>query len=249
MIRSVIIEDEIYSRELLEQMLIEFCPDVQIVGKAIDVASGIALIKDAQPALVFLDVEMPGGNGFEVLNAFEKVSFKVVFVTGYDHYAIKAIRYSAIDYLLKPINLDDLEAAVQRVSKIPKSQEENISLLKKQIDTNPEKITQLILSDSKNHQVLKIEDIQYLEANRTYAIFYLENGQKQIATNSLQFYEELLPKATFFRIHKTYLVNCLLVDKVDVGRGGMVHLKNGVALPIAYRRKAAFLRFLNALSK
>ncbi len=247
MIKVVIIEDEVNSREVLEQMLTEYCPTIKLLGIAVDVASGIGLIKEVKPDLVFLDVEMPGGTGFDILNEFEAPDFRVIFVTGYDHYAIKAIRYSAIDYLLKPINLTDLEEAVTRLDKLAKPSKKSLSLLQDNINKDPKDFEQFVVSDNKKHKVLKVDDILFVEAERTYVVFHLSSGQKLVATHPLQYYEEMLPSTSFFRIHKSYLVNCKKVEKLETGRGGPVHLNEGIVLPVAFRRKPAFVRFLGSV--
>ena len=247
MIKAIIIEDEINSRELLQQMLTAYCKNVHLAGSAVDVPSGIELIKQVQPELVFLDVEIPGGTGFDILNAFENANFKVIFVTGYEHYAIKAIKYAAIDYILKPINLDELVEAVAKITIAPLSYQKNLAFLKDQIDKSPDELNQFILSGSKGHRVIKIENIIFVEAERTYVTFHMNDDQKYVAANPLNFYEDLLPDASFFRIHKSYIINCKKVVKLENGRGGPVHLNGGAVLPVAFRRKPAFVRFLDGV--
>ncbi len=248
MIRAVIIEDEENSRELLRQMLEEYCQDVQVAGFGVDVPSGIALIDQIQPDVVFLDVEMPGGDGFSVLDAFTEPSFKVVFVTGYDHYAIKAIKYAALDYLLKPIHLDELIETVEKVKKESSYHQDNIRFLKEQVRKPADEINQIMLYGNKEHTVIKIEDVLFVEAERSYVTFHLTERQKYIASKPLTYYEELLPESSFFRIHKSYLVNGKKVIRLDSGRSGAVHLIEGVVLPVATRRKPAFLRFLDHIA-
>jgi len=245
MIRAIVIEDEIYSRKLLQKMLESYCDDIEVLGAAIDVPSGIELINQTNPDLIFLDVEIPGGTGFDVLNAFENPTFKTIFVTGYDHYAIKAIKYSAIDYLLKPINLIDLKNAIQRLRKSHLHQRENIRFLNEVIKSKTTSIEKIILSDTKKHIVIRLENIIFIKAEGTYVTFHLEGAIKHTTINPLSYYEELLPDNKFFRIHKSYLVNTQKIQKIETGRGGMVHLGEGFALPVAARRKSAFIKFLN----
>lgn len=247
MIEAIIIEDEQNSQELLQQMLEEYCSEIKIMGIADDVVSGISLINQVQPTIVFLDVEMPGGTGFDVLKAFDDPDFMVIFVTGYDHYAIKAIKYAAIDYLLKPVSLVELRAAIERVKSKESFQKENIRYLSgsDELTQNPKKI---ILPGHKKYTIIKVEDIVYLESEGPYVTFYLSNNLKYTAINPLQFYEETLPQSSFFRIHKSFLINGSKITRVETGRGGLVHLENGATLPVAVRRKPAFMKFLDKIA-
>ncbi len=248
MINAIIIEDEVNSRDLLQQMLEEYCEDVNLLGLAQDVSSGIELIKKTNPDIVFLDIEMPGGNGFDILDVFNAPKFKVIFTTGYNHYAIKAIKYAALDYLLKPINLRELRQALEKAKNSSNAYQNSLSFFKNNVTKEPEEIDQIVVSDNKTHQVIKISDIVFIEAHRSYAIFHLDNSQKLTTAYPLQYYEGILPEDCFFRIHKSYLVNCLNVVKLESGRGGAVHLSGGVVLPVAFRRKPAFVKFLDKIA-
>jgi len=248
MIKSIIIEDEKHSQDLLSIMLNQYCDDIQVEGIAGDVVSGIHLIKSIRPDLVFLDVELSGGTGFDVLNSFEHPSFKVIFVTGYDHYALKAIKYSALDYLLKPVNLSELRKSIKKLQNAAEGYSNNFQHLKNNLDSPNEGLKQIVLSDSKSYRVLKIDNIVFVEAERSYVIFHLVDNSKFVAVNTLTHYVDILPKPNFFRIHKSYIINCSKVSKIETGRGGPVHLDGGNILPIAFRRKPAFIRFLDSIS-
>lgn len=248
MVKAIIIEDEIHSQVLMKQMLEEYCEDILLLGIAADVQSGISLIKEKKPDVIFLDVEIPGGSGFDILNAFETPDFKVIFATGYDHYAIKAIKHSAIDYLLKPVNLTELQLAINKIKSQTQSSAKKIHFLRENIKKEPSEINQIVLSDNKRHNIIKIKDILYIESDGAYVSFHLINGFKYTIANSLHFYEELLPENNFFRIHKSYLINGQMIDKLEIdGRGGTVHLSGHISLPVAVRRKPAFVKFLNRI--
>lgn len=247
MIKAIIIEDELNNRELLHQMLTEYCEEVDVVGMAVNVSSGIEMIKELNPEVIFLDIEIPGGTGFDILKAFDRPSFKIIFVTGYDHYAIKAIKYAALDYLLKPVELGELREAIEKVKLSKEIYLKKIDFFKDQIGKTPEETRNIVLSNYNQHKIIKFEDIVFVEAERTYSTFHLDGDKTQIASNPMNFYEDLLPKSNFFRIHKSYIINCLKVEKLDAGRGGQVHLVNGSSIPIAFRRKSAFIRFLEKL--
>ncbi len=248
MVKAVIIDDEINSRELLFNMLTNYCERVEIVGMAKDVRSGIEIIKQKKPQLVFLDIEMPGGNGFDILNALENINFKVVFVTGYDQYAIKAIKYAALDYILKPVDLHELKSAVEKAKSELLGQDDKIKFLQSAYN-NPAKINnQIVISSYNNHSIINLNDILYFKAMDGYSVVFAENESKHIATYSLAYFEELLPSNQFFRIHKSYLINCKKVIGFDAGRGGNVSIQNTISLPIATRRKSLFVSFMNSLN-
>ena len=248
MIKAVVIDDEINSRELLHHMLLEHCEKVEVLGMGKDVSSGIKVIQQTKPQLVFLDIEMPGGNGFDILNAFDKIPFKVVFVTGYDQYAIKAIKYAALDYILKPVDLDELKAAVEKAKSEIIDQENQIKFLQENYTKTSKKQDQIIISSRNNHSIVNLSDILYFEAMDGYSIVFVEPDIKHISSHPLSYYEEILPINQFFRIHKSHLINCTKVTGYDSGRGGNVSLNNDISLPIATRRKSLFTTFLNRLN-
>ncbi len=248
MIKAIVIDDEINSRELLHNMLTNHCENVEVLGMAKDVSSGIEIILQKNPQLVFLDIEMPGGNGFDILNALEDINFKVVFVTGYDQYAIKAIKYAALDYILKPVDLDELKSAVEKANSEILNQENKIRFLQENYNDSSRKLDQIIISTHNNHNIINLDDIVYLEAMDGYSIVFVEPDIKHISSHPLSYYEELLPINQFFRIHKSHLINCNKVTGFDAGRGGNVSLTNKVNLPIATRRKSLFTTFINRLN-
>ena len=243
MIKSVIIDDEVNSREVLIKMIMNYCEGVTVIGSAIDVSSGIELIVEHQPDLVFLDIEMPGGDGFSILNAFDVINFKIIFVTGYDEYAVKAFKYAALDYLLKPIALKDLENAIQRAKMMIENQAFNIRFLHSRLskpESSPDKI---LIPAQGGHLIVEWEEIIKIEASGNYVYFHQVNGKRHLVGYPLSHYEELLPPDIFFRIHKSFIINCQKVNLIENGRGGRVFLEDGSYLKIATRRKKAFLDF------
>ena len=242
--KAILIEDEKNSRELLRTAIDNFVDGIEIVGEAEDVVSGISSIHEYKPDLVFLDIELPDGTGFDILDGCAELDFSVIFVTAFDTYAIKAIRYSAIDYLTKPLDLEDLEQAVKRVISKKASQKENIRFLKDRI-LKPEEAEEKIIVPSHNgYEMIKLNDIIAIEAENNYVFFILEDGRKLLASQALSYYEDLLPEHSFFRIHKSHIINFKKVTSVEPGRMGKALLSNGKALDIAARRKAAFLTYL-----
>lgn len=245
MIKAIIIDDEPNSRELLSNMLEHYIKNIQVIGEAIDVNSGIELIQKNRPDVVFLDIEMPGGDGFSILDAVSPIDFKVIFITGYEQYAIKAIKYAALDYLLKPVDLQELEVAIQRISTINES--DQLNFFKETFQNKKQDFERLILPGHKKHTVVDFKQIIKIEASGNYVIFHLENKEQRIATHSLSYYESLLPSNLFFRIHKSYIINCQKVKSYEDGRAGKVFLSDGSKLDVAARRKANFKKLLNQL--
>jgi len=242
MLKVIIIEDELNSRELLSNMIKNYCEDIELIGEAVDVQSGVKLIKETLPDLVLLDIEIKGGTGFDLLDRLRDISFSVIFVTGYDQYAIKAIKYAALDYILKPIDLRELRAAIGRAKEqlnFVKQKRQFLLDSKKEEDND---LTKIVLSDRDQYSILNFAEIIYLKASGGYVEFILEEGFKKIASYSLKHYESLLPESIFFRIHHSYLINLTKVEGFESGRTGNVKLKGGHLLSIAARRKVEFTK-------
>ena len=244
MLTAIIIDDESNSRNALRQKLSNHCPDVMIIAECENGEEGIKNIEEKKPDIVFLDVEMPRMNGFTMLQQLQNKNFEVIFITAYDHYAIKAIKFSALDYLLKPVEVEDLKTAVEKVTQKRKQPAAN---------NRVELLLQNFLDEKKEHQRIAIssmegllfvptEDIIYLEANSNYTSFFLTGNRKIIATKTLKDFEELLPASIFIRIHHSYLINKNGVEKYIRGDGGQVLMKNGVMLDVARRKKDEFMK-------
>ena len=240
----MIIDDEPNSRELLKNMLNKYCPEVEVVGEGVDVKTGISVLQLEQPDIVFLDIEMPGGTGFNILNALDNQSFNLIFVTGYDKYAIKAIKYAALDYILKPVGLKELKMAVLKAQQNDLTLPHQIRYLESHLSQS-KKFDTLILPDKQNHQVLNFDDIYHLDAEGNYSVFHLSDGKELISSYALSYYEKILTPPQFFRIHKSHIINMDKISKFAGGRTGSVLLQNGKKLDIAARRKAAFLQIMN----
>jgi len=241
---AVLIDDESSSRNSLRQKLVTHCPDITIVAECESGEDGIKAIQTNDPDIVFLDVEMPRMNGFVMLQQLEQRSFELIFTTAYDHYAISAIRFSALDYLVKPIEIKTLKEAVERAKE------------KIQTDLPNQRIETLLhnLIDEKNvHnriaipsleglQFIEITDIIYLEAESNYSFIYLQNATRITVSKTLKDFEELLPSHTFIRIHHSYIINKNHVRKYLKGEGGQVLMSNGKLLDVARRKKEDFMK-------
>lgn len=249
MIRTIIIEDEPVSREMLTLMLQRHKNDIEIIDTCSNPTDGIASIAKHQPDLIFLDIQMPKMNGFDMLKKIPSINFEVIFTTAFDQYAINAIRISALDYLLKPVDDDDLVAAIDKCreriqSKKPGSQFEN--LFNNLLNKNPLDKT-LALAASDGISFVKMSDILRVEANGRYAKFYLLNKQTILVSKTLGDFEEILSANQFFRIHDSSIINLNHVKKYIRGDGGTVVLSDDTELDVARRRKEDFMKLIPKL--
>ncbi len=241
MIKAVIIDDEAESRNAVSNILKNYCKDIEILGEADDVASGITLIKKKKPKVVFLDIQMPDGSGFNLLESFDNLDFHVVFITAYDQYAIKAIKFSALDYILKPIDPQQLINAVEKVKKITpvkiQSPERIINLL-----NNKRNITKIALPTLNGFRFVNIKDIIRCESDNNYTNFYLQTTEQLIVTRTLKEYEIMLKDDSFVRVHQSHLVNLDFVEQYIKGDGGTVIMSDGSEVDISRRKKENFLK-------
>lgn len=240
MLKAVIIEDESSSREILRNYLAKYCKNVNVLGEAASVKEGLELLAQTQPDVVFLDVEMPFGNAFDLLDQLPERSFETVFVTAYNSYALEALNNHAAYYLMKPINIDDLIKSVSYVTEI-KEKENALEdrILMSKLNKAEGKIT---LPQQDGFQVLNISEILYCKADDNYTEIYLEN-KKLLVSKTLKYFEEALTDYPFARIHKSYLVNVNEVIKYRKGKGGSVIVSNGKELLVSASRKKQLLSY------
>lgn len=239
-LRTIIVEDEANSREILRNYIAKYCDGVKLLGEASNIDEGLALIQQHQPDLVFLDVEMPFGNAFDLLDKIPDRAFETVFVTAYNQYAMDALNNHAAYYLMKPINIDELIKAVDYVKEI--KEKENAldgQVLKARTIKAEGKIT---LPQLDGFQVLEVGDIFFCKADDNYTEIYLEH-KKIVVSKTLKYFEEALTDFSFARIHKSYLVNVGEVVKYKRGKGGSVVLSNGKELSVSASKKAALLSY------
>lgn len=240
-LKSIIVEDEETSRKILRNYLTKYCPNVAILGEASNVEEALVLIRNTQLDLVFLDVEMPYGNAFDLLDKVGDIDFETVFVTAYDHYAIDALNAHASYYLMKPISIDELIKAVDYVSEI-KTKEEALQdqvLIPKTATVNG-KIT---IPQQDGFEVLETADIMYCKADDNYTEIYLNNNKKKLVSKTLKYFEEALLESGFARVHKSYLVNVNEVTKYVKGKGGSVVLSNGKQIMVSASKKSNLLSY------
>lgn len=240
MLQAILVEDEANSREILRNYIAKYCPEVNLVGEASSIKEGLALIKENNLDLVFLDVEMPFGNAFDLLDQVPDRTFETVFVTAYNHYALDALNNHAAYYLMKPISIDELIKAVDYVKEI--RQKEN-ALEDKILKTNLKSVEgKITLPQLDGFQVLNIADIIYCKADDNYTEIYLEN-KKIVVSKTLKYFEDALLEFPFARIHKSYLVNVNEVVKYVKGKGGSVIVSNGKELLVSSSKKKDLLAY------
>jgi two-component system LytT family response regulator len=242
MLKGIIIDDELKSRESLQILIQDFCEGVEVCALCQNVSEGIAAIDLHKPDVVFLDIQMQRETGFDLLNRLDKIDFELIFTTAHSEYAIKAFRFSAIDYLLKPIDLTDLQAALEKVRKkknygISQRLEHLIYNLK---PTASQKY-KLALPTSDGLLFVKIDEILYCEAEGNYTQIHLTNGTKHLVSRTLKEYDDMLTEQDFFRIHNSYLINLNLIKNYVRGEGGYVVMTNGKSLDVSRRKKESFL--------
>ena len=239
-LKAVIVEDEANSREILRSYLAKYCENVTLLGEGATIEEGLAQIKKHRPDLVFLDVEMPFGNAFDLLDQLPERSFETVFVTAYNQYAMDALNHHAAYYLMKPINIDELIKAVDYVRAI--KEKENAldgQVLQARSVRAEGKIT---LPQQDGFQVLEVSDIYFCKADDNYTEIYLEK-KKIVVSKTLKYFEDALQSYSFARIHKSYLVNVSEVVKYKKGKGGSVVLSNGKELSVSASKKADLLSY------
>lgn len=245
LMRTLIIDDENECRRATRLIAEKYCPDLQIVGEADGVASGVTAINELQPDLVLLDIQMQDGTGFDLIKNYETIPFKIIFITSFDQYALQAFQLSALDYLLKPIEPELLIKAVHKAHTydVRHTIKQQVEI---QLGTLQSK-QRIALPTLEGLEIFNIDDIMYCESDSNYTMFYLKNNSKFMVSKTLKEYEDILPNKNFIRIHKSYIINLLFVTKYIKGDGGDVILSNGVCLPVARLRKEKLLEKLKTI--
>ncbi len=246
MIKAIIVDDEPYCCEALDALLNRYCPQVKVVGICYSGKEALQEIKEQKPQLLFLDIEMPQMNGFELLQKIPDPDFDLIFTTSYDQYAIKAIRFSALDYLLKPIDRDELQAAVHKITSrnhAPLGQQ--LELLIKKINLPAAQINKIALPTMEGLQMVTVDTIISCESDSNYTIVFLKNKQKIVVSRTLKDIEEILEDYPFFRIHHSYLVNINEINKYVKGEGGYVVMSDGSVVDVSRSKKEFLLKRLS----
>lgn len=246
MYKALIVEDEKHSWEFLRNLIATYCPSLQVVGIANNVDEGVAAIKQYQPDIVFLDIEMQTGTGFDLLQKFPKPDFEVIFTTAYDHYAIKAIKFSAVDYLLKPIDIEELKQSVEKALEKKQNQTGQVALqmLLKNLQSPKQSEQSITLSTSNGFEFIPLKDIVRIEASGPYSHFFLKGTKKIIVSRHLKEYEMLLSDHGFYRIHNSHIINLDEVKRMAKSDGGYAIMSDDEPIAISPKKKDEFLTLI-----
>src|SRR5579871_2689237 len=245
MITAIIVDDEPYSCEALATLLERHCPEIKVLDICYSAANALKSIKEKKPGILFLDIEMPFMNGFELLERLPETDFEIIFTTSYDHYAIKAIRFSALDYLLKPVDAEELKKAVQKAAQHLKDNvHQQIEILFQKLKHPALSINKIPIPTMEGLQMVLVDNIISCSSDRNYTVFSLKNGQRIIASRTLKEIEEMLTEYSFTRVHHSYLVNLNEVEKYIKGEGGYLIMSDKSTIDVSRSRKEMLLKKL-----
>lgn len=243
--KALIVEDKEHIRKGLIHLLAAIQHDIIVVGECESVKEAVVVANACKPDLVFLDINLTDGTGFDFLDQTEQLDFKVIFITAYEEYALQALKIGAVDYLLKPVDIDELTLALDKVYKLPlETQKQQIKTVKRVLNNTGDT---LILSLQDAFQVVDLKDLMYCESDKGYTTFYLNNGKKHLASKSLKEFETQLNQHAFTRPHQSYIVNLKYIEKYD--KSGTIYLKNGTKIPVSVRKKDNFVTRLFTWNK
>ncbi|MEO6668345.1 MAG: LytTR family DNA-binding domain-containing protein [Ferruginibacter sp.] len=243
MLKAVIIDDEAKGRLALKEKLKRYCPEIEIAAEAANGIDGIEIIELNQPQIIFLDIEMPAMNGFEMLNNISNKNFHIIFTTAYDQYAIKAIKYAAFDYLLKPVDIEELKTAVSKIGSKENLQTKNqIELLQQNMQQPKKHLHKLAIPTLDGLLFYDLSEVIHLEANSNYTFIHFANKTKILTSKTLKDFEEMLPEDIFFRTHHSHLVNLNYIKRYIKGDGGQIELQNGTYVDVSRRKKEEFMK-------
>lgn len=250
MIKALIIDDEKHCSDNLQWQLNQYCPEVEVTSICNTAEKGLDEIYHQQPQLVFLDVEMPGMSGFEMLEKLTEINFDIVFTTAFNQYAIRAIKFGALDYLVKPIDKDELRAAVDKVLKRTNGEalKQLTALLTHIRKSNDLSFQKIALPTIHGYELIPLNNIVYCESKSNYTNIHLNNGQQILASKTLKDIEELLNMQPFLRIHNSYLVNLQYAIRYNKGEGGFLVLNNDITVPVSRNKKEELLKLITHLS-
>lgn len=250
MLKVLIIDDEAHIRDSLKKLLNRHCPHINVSGEASGVKEGLQAIHANPFDLVFLDIQMADGTGFDLLNSLETIDFKIIFVTAFDQFAIQAFRFSAVDYLLKPVNPEFLVEAVKRAEQLINQHDLlQVQALKenlKNIDNHNKKI---ILKTAENVYLLNLNEIVACESDDNYTRVFINNGDKILVSKTLKEYEEMLSGCGFYRVHKSFLINLAHIKRFEKQEGGYLVLANDLKIPVASRKRDEVMELLEKMAE
>ncbi|WP_347373776.1 LytTR family DNA-binding domain-containing protein [Aequorivita sp. Q41] len=245
MMKTLIVEDKENTRKGLLRLLELIDANINVVGECATIKEAVVVANACKPDLIFLDINLIDGTGFDFLEQTENLNFRVIFITAYEEYALQALKIGAVDYLLKPVAIEELKTALNRVMELPTQvQKQQLKTAKQAYNNDGETI---ILSLQDSFQIIDLKELLYCESDKGYTTFYLNNGKKYLASKSLKEFEEQLTKNSFTRPHQSFLVNLKYIDKYD--KSGTIYLKNGKKIPVSSRKKETFITKLFSWNK
>lgn len=247
MIKAILIDDIEQARMTLKKDLETYAPDVEVMAEAGGVVEGARLLKTMKPNVVFLDIQMQDGSGFDLLDILPEIPFRIIFITASDAYAIKAFRYAAIDYLLKPVDPDELKAALDKLRTGKVNENEKYKLLNEALKDGQKPHSRLALHTQEKIHVVDIADIVRCESNVNYTEFFFTNNTKLLVTKTLKEFEDLLEDHGFFRVHQSHLVNTKFIKEFIKTDGGSLRMSNGQVVPVSTRKRAQVIEMLERL--
>jgi two-component system LytT family response regulator len=244
MMKCVIVDDEKSSREMLSKIIEKYCPELELCAQAEGIESAYKAIVQHQPKMVFLDIEMPEGTAFDLLERFEKVNFFIIFTTAYEQYALHAIKVEAVDYLLKPISVSDVLTAVERMRKFAHQAPDHHQIVQLMDSLQLTQNSMIPIPTSAGLEMVNMNDILYCEADESYTYIFLNTNSKKTISKRIGDLEKQLPETLFFRTHHSYLVNRASIKNYIRGEGGSVLLQGNIEVPVSRRKKVEFLEWL-----
>jgi two-component system LytT family response regulator len=249
MLKALLVDDEVAAIRSLELLLSQFCKDVEVIGTAHSGDEALVFIQNNKPDLIFLDIEMPRGSGFDFIEKCTDRDFEIIFITAYDNYALKAFKYSAIDYILKPIDIDELISSVEKVTQLRKanynSKNKYFALFENLKSIIPNK---MVVRVSKNFEYIDLTEVQYFETKELKALVHFVNGTILQIDDGLETIEKQLEEKNFFRIHSKYLVNSDQIKKITKGNTPSIEIINGIELPLDPSAKDSLIQRISSIN-
>jgi two-component system LytT family response regulator len=249
MLRTIIIDDEAHVRKTISSLVETYCPTVQLVSYADGVRTGLEAIKKYRPDVVLLDIKMKDGTGFDLLKKINSIDFKIIFITAYDQFAVQAFKFSAIDYLLKPVDPEDLVQALERAEQtLKKDITVQLQALEENLDTKEKGRKKIVIKTTEKIYLILISDLVFIEADGSYSKLHLKDGNILMTSRALKDFEEMLNNQGFFRVHKSYLINLSAIREFERAGGGYLVLSEGSKVPVSSRKKEHLLSLFNQLT-
>ena len=244
---AIIIDDIEQARKTIKQDIETYAPDFDVIGEASGVVEGAKLLKRIQPDILFLDIQMQDGSGFDLLDLLAEINFKIIFITASDAYGIRAFRYAAIDYLLKPIDPDELTEALDKFRESGINENEKYQFLNERLKNHNKPNERLALHSQDKIQIVEIQSILRCESSANYTIFYFKDGSQVVVTKTLKEFDDLLKEQGFFRVHQSHLVNTRQITEYVKTDGGHLKMEDGSLIPVSVRKRPEVMKMLDTI--